>query len=114
MRHSLRKLLLREADFSIIDECTSAEDALEKLQSTNSKPDLILVDVSLPGMSGLDLISEIQARWPELFCIVLSGYDGSVYEGKALAVGAVAYINKEAVLDIVPTIRRALGDGSTT
>lgn len=109
MRRALRSLLQREPDFSIMDEAVSGEQALKKLEVARSAPDLILIDVSLPGMSGLDLLVEIQNRWPEMPCVILSGYDEAVYEEKALRVGAMAYINKDAVLDIVPTIRRVLG-----
>lgn len=109
MRSTLRKLLLRESDFSIYDEAATAEEALEKLEASPEKPDLLLVDASLPGMSGLELLVEIHARWPELQSLILSGYDKSVYEKRALEAGAQAYLNKEAVLDIVPTIRRLIG-----
>lgn len=112
MRRALRTLLQREPDFLIMDEAVSAEQALEKLEAAASIPDLILIDVSLPGMSGLDLLVEIKRRWPALPCVILSGYDEAIYKEKALGEGAMAYINKHSVLDIVPTIRRALDGGN--
>jgi DNA-binding NarL/FixJ family response regulator len=70
----------------------SAEAALQDFD--DSKPDLMLIDLSLPRMSGIDLIRELRLRQPELLCAILSGHRSSVYVRQALEVGANGYLLK--------------------
>jgi DNA-binding NarL/FixJ family response regulator len=106
MRSSLSALLEREPDFTVCATAESAEEALEKLDGTAA--DLLLVDISLPGESGLSLVGTVQDRWPALGCIVLSGYDIATHAPLAKKVGALAYVPKYNVREIVPSIRKAL------
>jgi DNA-binding NarL/FixJ family response regulator len=106
MRSSLTALLERESDFIVCATAESAEDALRLLDELDA--DLVLVDVSLPGASGLALIGAVRERRPELGCIALSGYDAATYEPLARKSGALAYIPKYRVREIIPTIRQAL------
>ena len=106
MRTSLMALLEREPDFTISATAESAEDALELLDDLDV--DLVLVDISLPGESGLSLVGALQKQRPDLNCIVLSGYDTATHGPLAKKVGALAYIPKYKVREIIPTIRRAL------
>ena len=108
MRRALHMLLQREPDFSIVGEAASGEEALAELENLATLPDLVVLDISLPNMSGLDLLSELQSRWPSLPCVVLSGHDRSVYVERARSAGARAYIHKSAVHEIVPGIRNLL------
>jgi DNA-binding NarL/FixJ family response regulator len=109
MRETLGKLLTRERDFAIAGEASSAEEALEKLDRSNA--DLVLVDISLPGMDGITLLQEIGERWPGLPCVLLSAHAESVYGTQARKNGARAYIDKRDVRKIVPTIRDVLAAG---
>ncbi len=106
MRTSLMALLEREPDFTISATAESAEEALERLDDLDV--DLVLVDISLPGESGLSLVGTLQERRPDLDCIVLSGYDVATHGPLAKKVGALAYIPKYRVREIIPTIREAL------
>jgi DNA-binding NarL/FixJ family response regulator len=77
---------------------SSAERALEKLEET--APDLMLVDLSLPGMNGIELVAELRRRRPGLKCGILSGHSSRAYVGKAFAAGAQAYMLKGDPLEI--------------
>lgn len=108
MRKTLITLLEREEDFLVRGQAASGEEALERLADADL--DLLLIDISLPGMDGLTLLHKVQARWPKLPCVILSGHDESIYGAAAQAAGARAYIDKRHVREIVPTIRRTVAD----
>jgi DNA-binding NarL/FixJ family response regulator len=106
MRKTLAKLLGRERDLHICGQAASGAEALEKLDNSNA--DLVLIDISMPDMDGITLLQEVQARWPHLACIILSGHAESVYGAQARKAGALAYVDKRQVRKIVPTIRQVL------
>lgn len=101
-------MLEREPEFTICGEAGSGEEALEQLATT--APDLLIVDVSLPGMDGFSLLRNVHDRWPELDGIILSGHTESIYSDQAQAVNALAYIDKANALEIVPVIRQVLAE----
>jgi DNA-binding NarL/FixJ family response regulator len=106
MRQSLVALLEREKDFVVMGEAESGEEAMTKVE--DAKPDLLLIDISMPKMDGLTLLKSIRERWPNLRCLILSGHAESVYKEQAQDAGALAYIDKRRVREIVPTIRGVL------
>jgi DNA-binding NarL/FixJ family response regulator len=84
-----------------VKECTaaaSAEKALDDIEA--STPDVMLVDLSLPGMSGIELVAELRKRRPGLKCGILSGHKSARYVGQAFAAGAKAYMLKGDPLEI--------------
>lgn len=105
-RKVLITLLEREADFVVCGEAGSGEEALDQLADT--QPDLLVVDISMPGMDGFTLLGEVKQRWPELACVILSGHVESVYKEQAQTVNALAYIDKAKTHEIVPKIRQVL------
>jgi DNA-binding NarL/FixJ family response regulator len=68
----LQRLLTRQTDLEIVDIVRSGEEALKKLPAL--KVDLALIDVSLPAMSGIDVVRQIHAEIPHLLCLMLSGH----------------------------------------
>ena len=106
MRRELRRLLEREVDLEVVGEAVSAEEALTLLQTL--KPHLLLVDLSLPGMSGLELIRQLQQERPELRYVVVSGHAGERYRQAALAAGARAFVSKDEPGAIVGVVREAV------
>lgn len=92
---------------------TCAEDAVQGMSTARrSHPDLVLLDLGLPGGSGFDLIERMHTRLPyDVPVIVLTAADPSVAEPKALALGAVAFFQKPADNeDLLSCIRWALGE----
>ena len=107
IRQGYALVLRREPDISICGEADSGEAALLKIQSVGA--DVVLVDFSLPGMTGLEMIQHLQKERPELPTIVISGHeDEELIEG-ILAAGATRYIVKERAAQLlVPTIRQVM------
>lgn len=108
MRQTLAAMLDGEEDLTVCGQAASGEEALALLPEAGAE--LVLIDISLPGMDGLALLREVQARWPALPCLILSGHAESVYGEQALAAGALAYVDKRNVREIVPAVRRALAE----
>lgn len=99
--------MLQKGNIEVKDVAVSAEDALQKL--TDIQVDLVLVDISLPHMSGLELVTEVNKLYPELPCMVLSGHVASHYVRRALSSGARGYVVKDNVEGLFEGIQRVLG-----
>ena len=106
MRKSLIALLEKENDFVVMGEAESGEEAMSMLEDVT--PDILLIDISMPKMDGLTLLKKVRNRWPDIPCLILSGHAESVYGEQARAAGALGYIDKRRVREIVPTIRSVL------
>src|SRR2546421_11037930 len=88
-REGLCQLIDREADLAV---CGDAADATEALRGiAQSKPDLVIVDISLAGGSGLDLIKTLKAQYEDLPVLVVSMHDEALYAERALRAGAAGY-----------------------
>lgn len=83
-----------------------AETALQELQTQTF--DLVLVDVALPEMNGINLVGLIHDQYPELPCLMLSGHALAHYKNRALDAGARGYILKDNAKGIIEGIRRVL------
>ncbi len=92
VRRSYAMLFARADGLELAGEAGSAEEALEVL--FQFEPDLVLVDISLPGMSGLDLIQQLRTRSASLRLLVVTGHDGEVYRREAMRVGANGFVKK--------------------
>ena len=92
MREVLAALIEEIAGLELCGQAESAEQALLEIPSV--APDLLLLDVLLPGMSGIELARQIRARQPDLPILFISAHDESVYGGQARQVGAQGYVVK--------------------
>lgn len=92
MREMLREFLDMVPDFHVTGVAETAEEALQELPELDVH--LLLIDVSLSGMSGIDLAEEVGARWPELPCLMFSAHEEASYARRSLAVGARGYVLK--------------------
>lgn len=111
MRHGLAQLLRAEDD--TLDVCGEAGSAREGIAVIERlKPDLVIMDLTLPDKHGLELLKDIQAQHPGLRCLVLSMHDETLYAERALRAGARGYIMKEAAADhLVTAVRKILSGG---
>lgn len=110
MRKGMALTLDAEQDLSVTGQATNAEEAIEMIGKID--PDLAIVDVSLPGMSGLELIKHLQALKPDLNILVVSRHDESLYAERAIRAGARGYLMKlEAGEVIVKAVRHVLAGG---
>jgi DNA-binding NarL/FixJ family response regulator len=98
LRGVLRDYITRLPSVRSCTVNSTAEDALKALDG--DEPDLMLIDLSLPGMSGIDLVREVRRNHPELCCAILSGHRSRVYATQALAAGANGYMLKGDPLEI--------------
>jgi DNA-binding NarL/FixJ family response regulator len=107
MRQGLALLIENEPDLMVCCEAARAGAALEAVQ--RGKPDLALVDITLPDKSGLELIKDLQAIEPELPILVISMHDEALYADRVLRAGGRGYIMKqEGGKKLMEAIRRVL------
>ena len=97
VRRALSRLIQREPNLNLSGVASSAEDALAVLPECQPPPDIALVDISLPKMSGLSLIRILHKKSPQLLCIVVSTHDGVRFAPKALRAGARGYLEKSSL-----------------
>ncbi len=110
MRKGLALTLETDSDLKVVAQAPNAEEAIDLIETTEL--DLVVVDVSLPGMSGLELVKHLQALRPGLSILVVSRHDESLYAERAIRAGARGYVMKlEAGEVIVKAVRHILGGG---
>jgi DNA-binding NarL/FixJ family response regulator len=106
-RAGLVHVINHQPDLIVCGEAESAAQALDILDS--SRPDLLLIDITLPGKSGLELIKDVKAMRPETLMLVISMHDESLYADRVLRAGARGYITKhEGGEKLIEAIRRVL------
>jgi DNA-binding NarL/FixJ family response regulator len=107
-RQRLKQLINYERDIEVIGEAENATDAIELIR--NSLPDLAIVDISLKGSSGLEVIKWIKPRSPGVHFLVLSMHKESLYVARAIRAGASGYITKNRPVDeVLLALRQVLG-----
>jgi len=107
VRQGLALLISHESDMEVCGEAETAHDALKAIAAT--QPDVIIVDLSLKGASGLELIKDIRVRFAKVPVMVLSMSDENVYAERALRAGARGYMMKEEATEkVLMAIRRVL------
>lgn len=92
VRRALSDFLSGEPDLEVAGEAASAEEALVKLG--NPAPDLCLIDFSLPGIDGAELIRRLSRTHPDMRCLMVSSHHEQFYIDTALAAGARGYVLK--------------------
>jgi DNA-binding NarL/FixJ family response regulator len=106
-RDGLQQLIDREADLMVCGDAAEATKALEGIG--NSEPDLVIVDISLSGKSGIDLIKAIKDEYEDLPVLVVSMHEESLYAERALRAGAMGYVMKQEPAKVVKTaVRKVL------
>ncbi len=107
LRAGLRKLIDHEPDMMVCGEAEEGPKAFELAGTV--QPDVAVIDISLKGSNGIELIKNLKARYPDLPTLVLSMHDESLYAERALRAGSRGYIMKEeAIEQVLVAIRRAL------
>jgi len=107
MRQGLEQLINQQPDLAV---CGEAEDVSQALQQTSElKPDVVIVDLSLRGSDGIELIRSLHLQYSQLPVLVLSMHDEAIYAERALKAGAWGYIMKqEATNQVLSAVRRVL------
>jgi DNA-binding NarL/FixJ family response regulator len=108
IRHGVCQTLGLEPDLQVVAEASSATEALDALRTFSA--DLAVIDVSLNGTNGIELIKQIRNEHPRLPILVLSMHDESLYALRAVRAGAGGYIMKREAPDLLLTaVRKVLG-----
>ncbi len=94
IRQGLKKVLETSKDMLVLDEAANGKEVLTKLRGHNF--DVIILDISMPGESGLEIIKTLRKEFPRLAVLVLSAYPEEQYALRALKSGASGYLTKEA------------------
>ena len=103
-RKGLEELIHSDGSFAVCGEAGNASEGIDVIRQLN--PDLAIVDLSLPGANGIELIKNIRAEFPKLPILVLSMHDESLYALRALRAGAEGYVMKhEAMANVIQAIR---------
>jgi DNA-binding NarL/FixJ family response regulator len=107
VREWLSQLIQREPDIMVCGEAEDTHDALPKIGET--KPDIVIADISLKTTHGLELVKDLQAQYPKLPVLCLSMHDESLYAERVLRAGAMGYITKqESTRKVLQAIRQVL------
>jgi len=109
VRSGLRMLLENERDVEIVGEASSASGAMES--AIRLKPNLILMDIGLPDLSGIDATREIKKRLPDVSVVALTIHEDEEYFFKMLEAGASGYVPKRAAPEELLTAIRAAASG---
>ena len=110
MRKGMAMTLYNSVEFTVCGQSESAEEALSEIPSL--KPDACVVDISLPGMNGIELVKNLLAQLPELKILVVSRHDEELYAERAIRAGAKGYLMKlEAGEVLVSAVRQVMNGG---
>ena len=107
MREGIAQVIEKTSDFAICGTASTADEGLEQLRKL--KPDLVLVDITLPVKDGLQFVEEACKRYPGVRILVMSSRDESLYASRVLRLGALGYIQKrENSMRLIEAMRRVL------
>lgn len=107
VRSLLREWLLTAFPQSCVIEATSGEEAIAIAQARS--PRVVVMDVDLPGITGIEATRQIKATVPSAQVVILSGHEADVYRASATAAGASAYVPKRTLqIELLPTLAALL------
>lgn len=110
VRQGLRNLLENESDFHVVGEADDGIEAIEKVDRI--KPDVLIVDMMMPGLNGLEVIRQVLKRLPRMRVIVLSMQSTEAYVVEAMNRGASGYVLKDTgPSEIVQAVREVINTG---
>ena len=109
LRKGLARLIDSKEGFVVCGEASSAPDAMEVIRE--QRPHLAIVDIGLPGASGIELTKSIRTEFPDVPVLILSMHDDPLYATRALRAGATGYIVKQDAIDNIATALQDTLDG---
>ncbi len=110
IREGLKKIIKSEPDMTLVGEASNAHELYDQLRKVDGT--ILLLDISMPGESGLDALKELRLKHPKLPVLILSVHPEQRFAVRALRAGASGYITKEsAVEELVQAIRKIVGGG---
>jgi DNA-binding NarL/FixJ family response regulator len=111
VRSGFRALVKTFPDIEVVAEAGNGPEALERIEAC--QPDIVLMDISMPGMDGLELTARVTRSWPNVRVMVLSMHANDKYVAQALRAGAAGYLLKDACAPELEIALRAVARGET-
>lgn len=106
VRKGLKEIIEETPDMMVGDEASNGQETLEKVRKSDF--DIVLLDISMPGRSGLDILKELKSEKPDLSVLILSMHPEEQYAVRVLKAGASGYLTKESAPDeLIAAIRKA-------
>ena len=110
VRQGLKQILANDAQMSVVAEATNGNEVLQTLERTNV--DVLVLDITMPGRNGLDVLKEVKRKYPTLPVLVLSMHPEDQFAIRILRAGAAGYITKEsAPEELVEALRKVCAGG---
>ena len=111
VRHGLKQILALEPDISVVGESGCGEELLQALKKTAC--DIVLLDINMPGYTGVELIQKLHNEYPDLMILVLSMHQEGPIASRALKAGAAGYLTKDNEPEILmQAIRKVISGGN--
>jgi DNA-binding NarL/FixJ family response regulator len=111
VREGLKQILRASSDLEIVGEAGNGHEVLQRVRELDF--DVLLLDISMPGKSGMDLIKQVKTEKPKLRVLVLSMHQEHQYAVRAIKAGASGYLTKESATTLlVSAIRKVAGGGA--
>jgi DNA-binding NarL/FixJ family response regulator len=109
VREGLKQIVAETSDMVVADEATSGHEALNK--ALKNDYDVMVLDITMPGINGLDVLKQIKAQKPKLPILVLSVHPEEQYAVRCLKAGASGYLTKESASDELTAAIRKISQG---
>ena len=105
VRAGLRRIVEDSGDIEVIDEAADGREAIHKVRK--NLPDVVVIDISMPGLDGLEVINQLKYQFPDLPLLVLTMHEEHQYVIRAIEAGAMGYVTKQSAPEqLVKAIRK--------
>ena len=111
VREGVVRILERQGGITVVALARTGEEALDKI--VLFPPDVVIVDIELPGINGIELIKRIKRDYPEIEAVALTVYDDEEFAKQALRAGAIGYVVKDAAQEELVKAVRAAASGES-
>ncbi|MDP9014166.1 MAG: response regulator transcription factor [Pseudomonadota bacterium] len=109
VREGYRRLLERDASLTVVGEAASMAEALQR--DAELQPDVVVLDIALPGASGIETLRRLVARRPQARVLMFSMYQDGIYASHAMKAGAYGYLSKASAPELLVGAVRAVAEG---
>ena len=111
-RQGVKNMLSKQEDFKVLYDLENGQALLERLRTARSKPDIVITDLNMPEMDGVELTKIISKEFPNIKIITLTGYFTKTFVLNMLSIGAVGYLTKNSTPELMfKTIRAVHKNG---
>jgi DNA-binding NarL/FixJ family response regulator len=109
VREGYRRLLERDDSLIVVGEAAAAADAIRL--DAELRPDVVVLDIALPGVSGIEILRRMVARRPDVCVLMFSMYNDGIYASRAIDAGACGYLSKASAPDLLVEAVRCVAGG---